>query len=277
MRIKFKGQKYELSTAGVKAILDPPQTSPINNNNGDSLAGKVVLVTGGSRGIGFSICEAFLRDGAKVIYTGRNRTLLEEAGKLLVGDATPMEWDISNCSICNENLEKAISIYGKIDILINNAGVTTDGSSRSGFFDTSTQHLSFVHDINVKGTYFMCQSVASYMIKNEIKGKIINIASNTGVLPAMDAYTTSKWAVIGMTKGFADYLKPFHISVNGIAPGPIKTDMTWKEGQSVVWLTCANGRLGYPNEIADLAILLAGKSGDVINGQILVCDGGEAL
>jgi NAD(P)-dependent dehydrogenase (short-subunit alcohol dehydrogenase family) len=169
---------------------------------------------------------------------------------------------------------KAFKIFDTIDILINNAGVVSDGPRRKDFLDMDDEHIKYIHGINVIGTITMCQTF--YQLIQGSHAKIINIISNTAFLPASNAYRTSKWSLLSYTCALKR-LRRDNILVNGIAPGPIKTDMMWKKGKSILGKNIANVRIGLPEEVAELAVMLAGKRGDLISGQVFLCDGGQVL
>jgi NAD(P)-dependent dehydrogenase (short-subunit alcohol dehydrogenase family) len=245
------------------------------SKTGNSLGGKAALITGGYRGIGLAIVKSFMREGAKVVFTGRNGEKMREACNTLdTPNVSYMEWDIADTKNCAYLMEKAVDIFGGIDILVNNAGVVSDSSGRKGFLETDDKHVKYVHDINVIGTIAMCQAFCRLVQSGN--AKIINIISNTAFRPAFDAYTTSKWSLLSYTYALKQVYKN-RISVNGIAPGPVKTDMSWKRGNSILWDNSANLRIGLPEEAAELAVMLAGKSGDLISGRVFLCDGGQVL
>ena len=254
----------------VPELYDVPNESQLVIN-GTRLKDRVALVTGAHRGIGYSIAMRLLKEGAKVIITGRNEEALKKAVEQL---ATPnvayMVWDIAAGSE-KERFDEAESVFGKIDILVNNAGVTSNTKIRLSFEDMDDAHYHYVHDINALATRRMCMEFAN---RNET-GTILNIISNTGVLPALDAYFTSKWALYSFTKAFADDLtnKGGCVTINGLCPGPIMSDMTPEE--SFYRKEIPNHRIGIPEEIAELAFvqIYSGLNGQ--NGEITVCDGGQ--
>lgn len=243
---------------------------------GNRLKGNVALVTGAYKGIGFAIAKRLLQDGAKVIITGRNSSKLKEAIENLHSDRVAyMEWDISDRNRCKSNYVAAEKIFGKIDILVNNAGVTTDRDKRMSFEEMDLNHIHYVHDINTLGTRQMCES----FIERYQTGTILNIISNTGIIPAQDAYFTSKWALYSYTKKRGAKINDGNktITINGLCPGPIKTDMSFGPGVSLYREEIPNHRIGLPEEVAELAFIqiLSGLNGQ--NGEIAVCDGGESL
>lgn len=244
---------------------------------GNRLEGKVALVTGAYKGIGLSIAKRLLQDGAKVIITGRNITKLQDTvnNLSLKGQVAFIEWDISDKVICNSNFDIAEKIFGRIDILVNNAGVTTDRGVRLSFEQMDLKHIHYVHDINTLGTRRMCET----FIERYNHGTILNIISNTSIIPAQDAYYMSKWALYAYTKNAGERIMHENkmITINGLCPGPIKTDMTFGPRVSLYREHMPNRRIGLSEEIAELAFvqIIAGLNGK--SGEITVCDGGESL
>lgn len=276
MRFKFRGRHYELLLkhhifpVGIVGVIPQLYGMPKDYKlvvNGSKLQGKVALVTGAHKGIGFQIALRLLKDGAKVIITGRN----EEALKSIINQLnTPnlafMVWDIADGKT-KKHLEEAQKIYGKIDILVNNAGVTTKTKKRMSFEEMDEMHYHYVHDINTLSTVRMCQE----FVNQQQSGTILNIISNTGVLPAIDAYFTSKWSLYSFTRAFA--IEQKKITVNGLCPGPIKSDMT--PTRNFYRKEIPNHRIGIPEEIAELAFvqICSGLNGK--NDEITICDGGQ--
>jgi 3-oxoacyl-[acyl-carrier protein] reductase len=284
MRIKFFGSYYvivlwhRLIPKGIRKIVSSFNGEPNNTNlsfNGYTLNGKVALVTGAHKGIGKAIALKLLQEGANVIITGRNENALKKVVNDLNGQISYQVWDISNTMIANSMFEIAEKKYGKIDILVNNAGVTTDRAGRIDFDTMDKTHFHYVHDINSIGTKVMCEIFAS-RVDN---GTILNIISNTSIRPAQDAYFTSKWAIYSFTKTFGAECKKKgkDVTVNGLCPGPIKTDMSFDENTSLFRPEIPAQRMGLPEEMAELAFLqiLSGLNG--IDAQITICDGGETL
>lgn len=258
-------QKFNKETEGHSLLI-----------NGDRLSGKVALVTGAHKGIGFAIAKRLLQDGANVIITGRNEEQLKKAvEKLKTPNVAYIQWDISDINNCTTYYDKAEKIYGPINILVNNAGVTSDRGIRLPFEEMDQKHYHYVHGINTLGTRMMCIRYA----ERYSEGTILNILSNTSLLPAKDAYYTSKWAIRSFTSEFGKECisKGKKITVNGLCPGPVKTDMSFDEHTSLYRKEIPNHRIGLPREIAELAfvMVLSGLKGQ--NGKITVCDGGESL
>lgn len=285
MIFNYKGKLYSLQLShkiipqSLVQIVRRFNNEPIDDTlviNGNRLAGKVALVTGAHKGIGYAIAKRLLQDGAKVIITGRNEEQLNKSvEKLNTHNVSYIKWDISDTDKCADYFLKAIRIYGTIDILVNNAGVTTDRKTRVPFEAMDKKHIHYVHDINTIGTRRMCIEYAN----NSTCGTILNIISNTGVRPAQDAYFTSKWALYSFTKMYGNecFNNGKRITVNGLCPGPIKTDMSFGPSSTILRTEIPNRRIGLSEEIAELAFtqIISGLEG--VNAMITVCDGGETL
>jgi NAD(P)-dependent dehydrogenase (short-subunit alcohol dehydrogenase family) len=282
MDIKIKGKHYNVSfikkfvPCSIRTnIPNFTNTTNIAYQEGSKFLDKVVLVTGAYRGIGYSIAKAMYREGAKVIITGRNEAKLKEASVRFNKDRFQyLVWDVANTNQVDDMFDKAMSIFGGIDILVNNAGVN---ANREGlivdFEQMKPDDWHFINTINVIGTKLICEKFVH--IANH-GSSVLNILSNTALRPALESYFMSKWAMYSYTKALSDECKEKGITVNGICPGPTKTDMMWKEGKTIVWNT-KNKRLGLPEEIAELSVqvVVGGLKG--LTGKIITCDGGETL
>ena len=252
-----------------------PIPSPINAP--ELLKDKVALITGGSGGIGLAMAESFLKSGAKVIIAGTNEEKLRSCCEKIGGGGV----NLSNIVIDVKDVESmpgkvktaaAMSPENRIDILVNSAGVV----SHSDFLDMSEQEYDNIMDINAKGTFFMSQATAKYMIENRIKGHILNVTSSSALRPAWTPYQMSKWAVRGLTLGTADKLLPYGIVVNAIAPGPTATPMLGKnEGDNIYHPTTPAKRYAMPSEIAALATFMVSDMGDMIVGDTFYMTGGS--
>lgn len=240
------------------------------------LEGKTALITGGSGGLGIAFAKAFMQAGCSVIIAGTNQSKLDTCKAELGQDARTITIDISNVSNLAEKVDEAVRLSptGKIDILVNSAGV----NKAQNFLNVNEPDYDHIMDINAKGTYFMSQAVAKYMIRNGIKGHILNVSSSSAQRPAWTPYEISKWAINGMTKGMADVLLPYGIIVNAIAPGPTATPMLIKNGDSCI----SNdnnliGRFEMPCEIANLATFMVSNMGDMIVGDTIYISGGSGV
>ena len=250
-----------------------PIPNPINAP--ELLKGKVALITGGSGGIGFAMAESFIKSGAKVIIAGTSEEKLQKCLEKLGGvQASSIVIDVLNVKSLPEKIKLAAAIFpeNRIDILVNSAGVV----SHSDFLNMSEQEYDSIMDINAKGTFFMSQAVAKYMIENRIKGHILNVTSSSALRPAWTPYQMSKWAVRGFTLGAADKLLPYGIVVNAIAPGPTATPMLGRnEGDSIYHPNTPAKRYAMASEIAALATFMVSDMGDMIVGDTFYMTGGS--
>lgn len=251
-----------------------PIPQPVNAER--ILEGKTALITGGSGGLGIAFAKAFMQAGCSVIIAGTNQSKLDTCKAELGQDVRTITIDISNVSNLPEKVNEAVRLSptGKIDILVNSAGV----NKAQNFLNVNELDYDRIMDINAKGTYFMSQAVAKYMISNGIKGHILNVSSSSAQRPAWTPYEISKWAINGMTKGMADVLLPYGIIVNAIAPGPTATPMLIKNGDSCI----SNdnnliGRFEMPSEIANLATFMVSNMGDMIVGDTIYISGGSGV
>lgn len=244
-----------------------------------SLQDKVVIVTGGSRGIGFATVQGFLRQGAKVALLGSRKETVEKALKQLrAEDRTyPVKGydpDLLDEEACSEMLADVKNSFGSVDILINNAGIS-DALPIEQYDDA---HFMKVMSINVDGVFRLTRLCVPYF-KETGKGVVINTSSMVSLYAQRcgSAYPTSKFAVNGMTKALARELGPAGIRVNAIAPGIIATDMVRALDQSIMQAMSANIpllRVGEPADIANAMLFLASDLAAYINGAILSVDGG---
>lgn len=256
-----------------------------NPVSGNLLEGKIAIVTGGSRGLGYEICKAFLAEGATVVMTGRDKEKLEKSCKQLHSDRIYYyEWDVKEISNAKKCILAALSLCKNIenptlDIFVNNAGTLTEHDWKGDFFSVTEEDFDKVIDTNFKSVYFISQAVADIMLQqknNRIK-KIINITSETSLKGAVVPYGLSKWGVTGLTKGLGKRLASQGILVNGVAPGIMATDLVgWKEDEIYVNYQ-PNKRVGQPDEVAGLVTYLASDLSNHIVGQIISIDGGNCL
>lgn len=246
------------------------------------LAGKVAIVTGASRGIGRSIAIRFADEGAKVVVNYRNRaaeadavvTEIQAAG----GDAVAIAADVSSGADVRRLVDQSVTHYGRIDVLVNDAGVMI----AKGLFETTEDDWDQTIDINLKGAYLCSKAVAPIMIRQE-SGTIINMSSNSGLYhpSAMrfTEYVVSKAGMNGLTKAMALALGP-HVTVNAICPGWIRTDMVEiiePEVQQRILDETALHRWGTPDDIASSAVFLASDDAAFITGELLIVAGGRGM
>ena len=238
------------------------------------LEDKVALIMGGHGGIGRAIVKSFLDSGCKIIIVSRN-VEKAKASFNMSSSVSFISFDLLNLSEVNKMVEQAVALYGKIDILVNTAGTHTENVD---FWTVSETEYDRVLDINLKGCYFVCRSVAVYMKNNGIKGHILNVSSSTGGEPSWSPYRISKRALEGMTLGMAQIMQPYGIVVNGIAPGEVATNLiNWNEGDSIDTEHNHFGRMALPEEVANLALFLVSDMGNMITGQMIYMSGGRGV
>lgn len=246
------------------------------NTPNNRFAGHNVFVSGGSSGIGLAIAKAFLAEGASVIITGRKQEKLDAVrAELNSINLFTLQMDISDVSRIGEIIVEADKILPNIDIFINSAGV----SDYAGNSMMQEETYDYIININQKGLFYNIQSQGEYLIQRGIQGKIINITSKAGERIAFDPYTLSKWGANSITKGAARWLAPYHISVNGIAPGRVPTTITAELESHInsgndYTPRPATKRFTRPEEIAELTLFLSSNSAGNIIGQIINIDGG---
>ena len=244
------------------------------------LTGKTAIITGGSKGLGFAMAEGLASAGANVILVNRNKAEGQGAAakiqEVYGTKAIAFAADISDEAQTLEMAKFAIQEFGKIDILINNAGI----SVRGAIDEVSAADFKRVMDVNVTGVWLCTKAVTPHM-KARKQGRIINIGSTLGLVGYAERspYTSSKGAVVQMTKGMALELAPWNINVNAICPGPFLTEMSQasvndpKVNEMIVTST-ALGRWGQLQEIQGIAIYLASDAASYTVGSIISVDGG---
>lgn len=247
---------------------------PVLTNSSNLLEGKIALITGGSSGIGYSIAKAFVKSGARVIIAARDEDKMRKCCEELGGDKSRYIFlDISKIELLDKKIKEAIQLFddNKIDILVNSAGVL----AKNDLFSMTEEEWDIIMDTNAKGVYFLTRIVAKNMIENEIKGHILNVTSSSALRPAWTPYQLSKWVVEGLTMGLADILIPYGITVNAIAPGPTATPMMNKKEDESIFCTNPAGRYVMPDEIANIAVMLASDLGNMIIGNTVYVTGGS--
>lgn len=244
------------------------------------LSGKAAIITGGSKGLGFAMAAGLASAGANVMLVNRNAEEGAQAAKELGEDfgikAVAFAADVTGQEASEEMAKAAMDAFGRIDILINSAGINIRGA----IDELSFADFQKVLDVNVNGTWLCCRAVTSYM-KTAGSGKIINLASTLGLvgLSNRTPYTASKGAVVQMTRALALELAPYNINVNAICPGPFLTEMNLPiadtdDGKKFVVGATALGRWGELREIQGAAIYLASEAGSYMVGSMLTVDGG---
>ena len=244
-----------------------------------SVEGRVVLVSGGSRGIGRTLAEAFAKRGAQVIISGRDAETLERTAREISTADAKVDYlvcDVSKRSQITDLVEAVIARKQRIDCLLNVAGINI----RKRAEEYTIEEYDKIVDINMKGAFFIAQEVGRRMIAQQ-GGAIINIDSLNSFRPlkAVMPYAMSKAAVSTMTRGLAMEWGEHGIRVNAIAPGFILTDLTkklWSEPTMQAWneANCPMRRLGQTDDLIGTAIFLASDAAKFLTGQVIYVDGG---
>ena len=237
------------------------------------LNGKIAFVTGGSKGIGYSIAERFTNEGAKVIICSRNESELSDAASKLGCESYQL--DVSNSKNIKSMVEWFVEKYSKLDILVNNAGLIRPGRIN----DATEEDWDLQMDVNLKGPFLMSNNFLPHMIRGS---SILNIASTVGLraMRGAAAYCASKGGVVNLTKAMALDLAG-KIRVNCICPAVVDTPMVDARVQAgnVSREVLANvqpiGRMGKPEEIAAMALHLCGPEAEWTTGSIITVDGGQ--
>ena len=243
------------------------------------LTGKVAIVTGAGRGMGYHIALALAKYGADLVVSSRTLSELERVGveiEKLGRRVLIQQMDVTKISEINATVEQSVKAFGHIDILVNNAGVNITQWA----VDVTEEAWDRVLDTNLKALFFCAQAVGKVMIRQR-KGKIINISSQTGTvaIPQRAAYCSSKGGVNQLTKLLAIEWAQYNINVNAIAPTFIETPFTKpmfeKEGfREYVLGNIPLGRVGKPEDVTGAVIYLASEASNMVTGHILLVDGG---
>ncbi|MCL5071035.1 MAG: glucose 1-dehydrogenase [Actinobacteria bacterium] len=241
------------------------------------LEGKVCLVTGGGKGIGRGICSSFAKEGAKVaINYNESKKGAEDLADKLGKNAITIKANVSKKEEVDNMIDKVLDKFGKIDVLVNNAGI----SSYCSFLDLDEEEWDRTIDINLKGMYLCSRKAAMEMISRSIKGKIINISSVCGLLAqkGLVHYSASKGGINMLTKTMCLELAPYGINVNCIAPGAVEVDSTREELQKPIWKSVIPaGFWAQPEDIGKIAVFLASEDSKFIWGEIIYADGGQSI
>jgi 3-oxoacyl-[acyl-carrier protein] reductase len=241
------------------------------------LSGKVALVTGGTRGIGLAVCQAFAGAGARVALCARDAAKAQETAASLGGGSRGYGCDVAIAAQVETLVSAVERDFGQIDVLVNNAGFTRDNL----LFRISEADWDAVIDTNLKGAFLMTKQAARGMIKRRW-GRVINISSVVGLNgnKGQSNYSASKAGLIGFTKSVAKELASRNVLVNAVAPGYIDTELTRgisAEAKQYLLDNIPLGRLGQGTDIAGAVLFLASDQASYITGQVLVVDGGMVM
>ena len=246
------------------------------------LSGKVALITGAYRGLGFAIAQGLGRAGATVVLNGRRFEAVEPAARALTAQslkASTAIFDVTDREAVLAAVTAIESEHGRIDVLVNNAGI----QRRGALADFSKQDWDDIIATNLTAPFVMSQAVLPGMIARK-NGKIVHIASLMSELarPSVVPYTAAKGGVRQLTRGMAVELAPHNIQVNAIAPGYFATEMNRAlidDAEFNAWVCKRTpaGRWGQPDELAGIAVFLASSASNYMTGQMLIVDGGMSV
>ena len=243
------------------------------------LKDKVAIVTGGRRGIGAETCLKFAQEGAKVAVCDVDGTeAVADKIKAMGGEAIALTCDVTDTASVNAMIADTVKAFGKLDIIVNNAGITNDAQ----LLKMSEEQFDEVIDVNIKGVFLCGQAAAKQMAEQGSGGVILSASSIVGVYGnfGQTNYVASKWAVIGMTKTWGKELGRKNIRAVAVCPGFINTEMVAKMPDNVIDMMKGKSplnRLGEPSEIAALYAFLASDEAKFITGTAISIDGGVVL
>lgn len=242
---------------------------------------QTAIVTGGSRGIGRAVAVRLAKDGMNLVINYRgNSAAAEETERLcreLGAEVLLVQGDVSRAEDCENLAAQAKEAFGRVDVLVNNAGITRDGLLAR----MTEEDFRAVLDVNLVGPWNMMKAVNRIMMKQRY-GRIVNLSSVTGLMGNMGQtnYAAAKAGILGMTKSYAREVASRGITVNAVAPGFIDTDMTeaMPEGAKEKIITgIPMGRTGKPEDVAEAVAFLASEQAGYITGEVLRVDGGMAM
>ena len=242
---------------------------------------QTAIVTGGSRGIGRAVAVRLAKDGMNLVINYRgNSAAAEETERMcreLGAEVLLVQGDVSRAEDCEKLAAQAKEAFGRVDVLVNNAGITRDGLLAR----MTEEDFRAVLDVNLVGPWNMMKAVNRIMMKQRY-GRIVNLSSVTGLMGNMGQtnYAAAKAGILGMTKSYAREVASRGITVNAVAPGFIDTDMTEEmpEGAKDKIITgIPMGRTGKPGDVAEAVALLASEQAGYITGEVLRVDGGMAM
>lgn len=239
----------------------------------ETLRGKKVVITGGGRGLGFSMAKKFVAEGAEVLIVGRNMKVLEESANKI--GCKFLQLDVSNPSEFDVFIDKAEELLGGVNVLVNNAGISLHENT---FFDVTPETFDMQVDTNLKGAFFLTQSFIRHIKDSGLKACVLFVSSETGDTMDFRPYGFTKAAINSMVQGLAYLFAKDGIRVNAVAPGITASDMTGlKTEGDINYSGNIIGRVYMPEEVAETAAFLISDAAGCVSGQIITCNNAKTI
>ena len=239
----------------------------------ETLCGKKVVITGGGRGLGFSMAKKFVAEGAEVLIAGRNIKVLEESAKKL--ECKYLQLDVSNPSEFDAFMDKAEELLGGVNVLVNNAGSSLHENT---FFDVTPETFDKQVDTNLKGAFFLTQTFIRHIKNTDTKACVLFVSSETGDTMDFRPYGFTKAAINSMVQGLAYLFAKEGIRVNAVAPGITASDMTGLSTEGdISYRGNISGRVYMPEEVAEVAAFLISDAAGCVSGQIITCNNAKTV
>ena len=238
-----------------------------------TLRGKKVVITGGGRGLGFSMAKKFVAEGAEVLIAGRNVKVLEESAKDL--GCKYLQLDVANPSEFDVFMDKAEELLDGVNVLVNNAGISLHENT---FFDVTPDTFNKQVDTNLKGAFFLTQSFIRHIKKSGVKACVLFVSSETGDTMDFRPYGFTKAAINSMVQGLAYLFAREGIRINAVAPGITASDMTGLSTEgNICYAGNISGRVYMPEEVAETAAFLISDAAGCVSGQIITCNNAKTV
>ena len=238
-----------------------------------TLQGKKVVITGGGRGLGFSMAKKFVAEGAEVLIVGRNMKVLEESANKI--GCKFLQLDVSNPSEFDAFMDKAEELLGGLNVLVNNAGISLHENT---FFDVTQETFDKQVDTNLKGAFFLTQTFIRHIKNTDTKACVLFVSSETGDTMDFRPYGFTKAAINSMVQGLAYLFAKEGIRVNAVAPGITASDMTGLSTEGdISYRGNISGRVYMPEEVAEVAAFLISDAAGCVSGQIITCNNAKTV
>lgn len=238
-----------------------------------TLRGKKIVITGGGRGLGFSMAKKFVAEGAEVLIAGRNVKVLEESAKDL--GCKYLQLDVANPSEFDVFMDKAEELLDGVNVLVNNAGISLHENT---FFDVTPDTFNKQVDTNLKGAFFLTQSFIRHIKKSGVKACVLFVSSETGDTMDFRPYGFTKAAINSMVQGLAYLFAREGIRINAVAPGITASDMTGLSTEgNINYGGNISGRVYMPEEVAETAAFLISEAAGCVSGQIITCNNAKTV